>query len=398
MNKRISFIVLILFFSVLFLLPFSRLSELPILILSILGLTSLFTTKTIFQSNRFKILTTVYLCYLVMILVSALDSYWPQKSFLVGLASLRFYLASCALLAYLKQKHFIILINLISYFIVFLAVDALFQYFAGFDLIGRYSYPGRLNGMFGEHHAKLGPLLALFFPIVLISLQNKKPLIRWLAVFVVSITILLSGTRSAWIMLLFTVFAYFFYHVKQKRILLLIKSSLASILLIICLWFISADFQQRIQRSLAVFQGTEKSLDFALADRLPIWESSINMIKKHPINGVGAHAFRKAYPEFAEKDDVWQKNGGVGMHAHHWILEVLSETGLIGLMLILFAIIKLFQFLKPFTQSKYTWAFGIALISAFLPITSSYSIFASFWSICIWIVGIGLILVSVKDE
>jgi O-antigen ligase len=199
-------------------------------------------------------------------------------------------------------------------------------------------------------------------------------------------------------MLIFTLTVYFFYHVKQNRFQLILKSLVATILLVITLWSISPEFQQRVDRSLALFQGSKESIDFALADRLSIWESSINMIIAHPINGIGAHAFRKAYPEFAEKDDIWQQKGDVGMHAHHWILEVLSETGIIGLSLILFAMLRLFNFLKPYLQSPYTWAFAVSLLSAFLPIISTYSIFASFWSICLWLIGSALILVSVKDD
>lgn len=398
MDRQLPNIIIGLFIGVLFLLPFSRLAELPILILSIIGIVLLIKQKIPFKSERIKTLTIVYFCYLFMILISAIDSYWPDKTFIVGLASLRFYLASLAIITVLKPHHFKLLINIIAMFALFLAIDALIQYFLGFDLIGRQSYPGRLNGIFGEDHAKLGPLLALLFPFLLISLQNTKTWIRWIAVLITLISVTLTGTRSAWIMLIFTSIVYFFYHIKQKRIQLIIKSTIATFILLLSLWFISPEFKQRIDRSFALFQGSEESIDFALANRLSIWKSSINMINAHPINGVGAHGFRKAYPKFAEKGDYWQQNGGVGMHAHHWILEVLSETGLIGFLIIIYAITRLFRFIKPYFNQKYSWAFSISLISAFLPITSTYSIFASFWSICIWFVGCGLILVSLENE
>ena len=217
MNNRTSLTVLGLFFSVLMLLPFSRFAELPILILSIYGMVAFFSKKLVFNSARFKVLTTVYLSYLLMILISSLDSYWLQKSWLVGLASFRFYLAACALLAFVKLEHFRLLINLITYFTLFIAFDAMVQYFVGFDIIGRESYPDRLNGIFGQHHAKLGPFIALLLPVVLIGLQDKKPVIRWVAVFAIIISVILSGTRSAWIMMVFTIIAYFFYHVKQMN-------------------------------------------------------------------------------------------------------------------------------------------------------------------------------------
>lgn len=393
--------VMVLFLMVMILLPFSRYTELPILCLSIMGIYALIKhANTLKRSNQFKILSLVYLCYLLMILFSATDSYWQDKTLLVALASLRFYLSTVALLIYLKREHFKLLVKLIAFLIVFWSFDAIIQYFVGIDLVGRSSYVGRLNGIFGEHHVKLGPVLALLLPIVMIALKKHNSVIRWLLTLVIIITIILSGTRSAWIMMLFTLVAYWFHHVKQRRFLLLLKAFAVTVVLLVSLWFISPEFQQRIERSVKAFDGSQAGLDFALADRLSIWKTSWAMIQQHPINGVGAHAFREAYPQFASQDDYWQqkKKKGVGMHAHHWLLEVLSETGIIGLILFVFALVKLMRFVRSHYNGDYSWAFLIALSSAFLPITSLYSIFASFWSICIWFCGAGLIIMSNNDD
>jgi len=399
MKFNLSKTVLVLFLMVLVLLPFSRLAELPILILSITGLVGLIKHKnSLVQDNSFKILSLIYFCYLGMILISATDSYWQNKTLIVGLASLRFYLSSIALLLYLKSEDFKLLNSLIAVLIIFWAFDAIFQYFVGFNTIGRTSYEGRLNGIFGEHHAKLGPVLALFLPAVMIAMKKHNTIMRWIVTIAIIITIILSGTRSAWIMMLFILIAYWFHHVKTRRFILLFKTVAVSIVLITSLWFISSEFQQRIQRSIAAFDGSQSGLDFALANRLPIWTTSLAMIQQHPINGVGAHAFRKAYPQFAQQGDVWQAQGGVGMHAHHWVLEVLSDTGIIGLLLFGYALLRLYHFVRNNYSGDYTWIYLIAIISAFLPITSTYSIFASFWSICLWFCGTGVIIMSKKDE
>ena len=399
MKINTSKLVLGLFLMVLVLLPFSRYSELPILILSIMGLIGLIKhNKTLIKNDSFKLLSILSLCYFGMIMLSAFDSYWQDKTLLVGVASLRFYLSTVTLLLYLEKKHHSWLIKGIALLITLWSFDAILQYFIGVDLVGRSSYEDRLNGIFGEHHAKLGPVLALFLPTVMIALKTHMPIIRWVVTLAIIITIILSGTRSAWIMMLFTLAAYWFHHVKQRRFVLLLKTGMVTLVLVTSLWLISPEFQQRIERSVSAFDGSQAGLDFALADRLPIWNTSLAMIQQHPINGVGAHAFRKAYPEFASQDDVWQKKGGVGMHAHHWILEILSDTGIIGLFLFIFASVKLLKFIKINYAGDYSWAFVIALLCAFLPITSTYSIFASFWSICIWFCGAGLLIVSNKNE
>ncbi len=387
-----------LYVSVIFLLPFSRYTELPLLVLSLLGIYGAVKQLTsLAKMPQFKILSLVFASYFLMVIISAIDSYWQQKSFMVALASLRFYFAGIALLLYVDRKDIPWLFNMTSWLVLFWAADALLQYFTGVDVIGRASYPGRLNGVFGEHHVKLGPLLALALPVVMIALRNFPSFLRWISVLLLIVVIILSGTRSAWIMMLFTLLAYWFHHVKQRRWQLLLKTSVIAAVIVSVLWFSSTDFQQRINRSLAIFSTSQSAIDFALADRLSIWQTSLSMIKEHPINGIGAHAFRKAYPNYADIDDVWQAQGGVAMHAHHWVLEILAETGIIGLIIILFALYKLIDFIKNNYHKHYSWAFMIAIISAFLPITSTYSLFASFWSICIWFFGMGLILSSQKD-
>jgi O-antigen ligase len=394
MNINRSLWVAALYLLVLVLLPFSRLAELPMLLLAGTGAYGLIKHwHTLKLQPRFKILSVLFVSYFLLMAFSATDSYWQDKTIKVAIASFRFYFAGIALLVHVKAKHFPLLIKAIAVVALFWTLDAMIQYFVGVDLIGRSSYVDRLNGIFGQYHAKLGPVLALLLPVVMVALSGHNQIIRWLSILLMIIVIILSGTRSAWIMMVFILLAYWFHHVKQRRLFLMLKAMLVATVLVTALWFISPEFQKRIERSMFVFQGSESAIDYALADRLPIWKTSLKMIADHPINGVGAHAFRKAYPQYAENDDVWQKKGGVGMHAHHWILEILAETGIIGLLFMAYAIFKLLLFVRK-NYHAYSWAFLVAIVAAFLPLTSTYSLFASFWSLCLWFCGAGFILLS----
>ena len=398
MSINLSKFTVYLFLSVLVLLPFSRLAELPILILSILGVYSLVNQGIqVFKKPQIQILSIVYLCYFLMILLSAPDSFWQKKTLIVGVSSLRFYLATIAILVLTKNQDRKLIIPFITILIVLWTIDALIQYFVGFDLIGRETYPGRLNGIFGTDQVKLGPVIALLMPVVMIGLVQINSVVRWVLTLAMIAVIILSGTRSAWLMMMFVLFAYWLHHVKTRRFILLMKTAVVAIVLLVSLWFISPEFQNRIERSMAVLDGSQSGLDFALANRLPIWQTSWNMFSEHPINGVGAHAFRNAYSQYAESDDIWQEQGGVGMHAHHWLLEILSETGLIGLFLMIFAMYQLLKFVK-LNYKPSMWSFMVAIVCAFLPFVSIYSLFSSFWSICIWFCGAGLLMVSHQDD
>ena len=81
-----------------------------------------------------------------------------------------------------------------------------------------------------------------------------------------------------------------------------------------------------------------RGVDVALSGRLDIWHASLRMAAAHPINGVGVRGFRYAYPQYAPANDhfVVGESCGVGegaCHAHQIVLEVLTETGAIGLAL-----------------------------------------------------------------
>ena len=58
------------------------------------------------------------------------------------------------------------------------------------------------------------------------------------------------------------------------------------------------------------------------------------MVRDHPFNGVGARGFREAFPACDARDGELAAWGeGPALHAHQLVLEVLSETGLFGLLM-----------------------------------------------------------------
>ena len=58
------------------------------------------------------------------------------------------------------------------------------------------------------------------------------------------------------------------------------------------------------------------------------------MLREHPINGVGVRGFRDAFTGCDPQPGVVAAWGtGVALHAHQIVLEVLSETGVVGLLI-----------------------------------------------------------------
>lgn len=382
-----------LFIAVLALLPFGRLSELPILILAVWGLWILVSRwQQLLTQPSFKLFSITFAAYFLLTVVSAVDSFWPQKSWLVAWGSWRFYLMGVALLYHAKDPKLLPVITQgVVVLMVVWVIDALIQAGFGVNLLGLSSYPGRLTGVFAQN-VKLGPVLALFLPLVMMHMCQYRAWVRWLVVVMMLSVILLSGTRSAWLMAGFVLLMYWWHHVQGRRWLLFVKAGLLAVIGVGGLWLASDDFRLRVERSMQVFDGGASAIDFALADRLPIWQTAINMYQSHPVNGVGARAFREAYGRYAEAGDVWLAQQGSGLHAHHWVLELLAETGTIGLLLMLTALWLLFRGIHGVFRDTQVWPHAVALLAALLPIVSLYSLFSSFWSICLWWLFIALML------
>ncbi|MRT95211.1 O-antigen ligase family protein, partial [Xylella fastidiosa] len=75
-------------------------------------------------------------------------------------------------------------------------------------------------------------------------------------------------------------------------------------------------------------------VDQALSGRIQIWQAALCMIQAPPLSGVGVRGFRDAYPACTptpERIPAW--GAGPALHAHPIVLEILSDTGVIGLLL-----------------------------------------------------------------
>ena len=77
-------------------------------------------------------------------------------------------------------------------------------------------------------------------------------------------------------------------------------------------------------------------------DRISVYKNSVNMIKHHPIIGVGVNTYSKNYLKYKlpEPDDA---RTGDFMYAHNHFLHMAGEVGLVGLGVFLWLLFRLFK-------------------------------------------------------
>jgi O-antigen ligase len=78
------------------------------------------------------------------------------------------------------------------------------------------------------------------------------------------------------------------------------------------------------------------------ADRISIYRNSINMIKHHPIVGVGVNTFMKNYKTYKESPEYRNQVTSDTCYAHNNFLHTFAETGIIGLSMFIWLIFRLF--------------------------------------------------------
>jgi O-antigen ligase len=344
------------------LLPFGRWSELP---LSIFAVSLAFLAQS--ADNRAKIRSAskfvlpLFLCFWIPMILSSLDSMYPAKSWSSSLAALRFLAAALAMSLLLnapsaRER----VLRWTAYLLLFWALDAFVQLLFGRDLLGIAMHPDRLNALFVKKY-QFG-------------------------------AVMIAGMRAGWLTMALVLGTYLALMLKRENRELRRTIFTIPVLAVVVLavsYFSSPLFQQRIDVTRSFATGSEITLDESSMERLPIFETALKMFREHPINGVGVRAFPKAYLVYAEPDDIHlRKSGGKSgaTHAHNVILEVMSDTGTIGLVGMLAALGFLWIHYTRITPGERRDAFPFAL-SVFLilfPLNSHFAIYGTYTSSLVW--------------
>lgn len=379
------------------LLPFGSAAELPLLLGAIAGLVAALRGRLDWRAAGPRLSLLVFGAYWLPELFSAFDSVAPRKSWTEVAADLRFLPFLWFALATLAEPGRAHRVTLgVAVILALWCLDALLQAAFGWSL-GGSSHVDRLSGIFGDDNLKLGGVLAALAPFALLHAWHRHGAVAALGSFVLlAAVILLAGARAAWIVLGVGTALLLWLQLGARRAapafaLALLLGALAGSVAYVG----SERFAQRVDRTAAALQGSEAGLDYALAWRLPIWRTAWAVGVAHPVNGVGVRAFRFAYPRFAAADDRWvepdRRQGA--LHAHHWVLEVFSETGVLGLLCWAAGLGGMWRAWMTATAAarRHAAAPACALAAVLFPFNTHYAVYSAFWSLLLfWLLAMWL--------
>jgi O-antigen ligase len=388
------------FWLVVALLPFGRSSELGTL-LCLLGIILLFWRQphALEEHPGARLLLWLLAAYVGAALLSAVDSIAPGKSWSTVAALLRYApLGLYACFAIRRESRLHALYVAVALVLALWAADAWMQALTGWSVAG-HAEAQRISGIFGADDLKLGPTLAVLSPFALWAARRHAGLPGLLLAFVLLLgPVLLAGSRAAWLCYALVALG-FAWREARSPLRFALFCALAAVLLALAgglAWKTSSRFQQRMDRTLLALHGTDQSVDTALSGRLDIWHTSMRMIEAHPINGVGVRAYRYAYPKYAPHNDhfVVAESCGVGegaCHAHQLVLEILTETGALGLLLWLAAVVVAVIAWRRASAADRTRAFPVTLALGVMlfPLNTHLAFYSAWWGLLFgWLLGL----------
>jgi len=395
---------------VIVLLPFGRSAESGTL-LCLLGVLWLgIGNPPVLVANRgARLLLGLLAAYVGAALLSAPDAVAPAKSWETVAGLLRYVpLGLFACLVIRRPAGLRALYVTVAVLVALWALDAWMQILTGWSVRG-HAPAERISGIFGADNLKLGPTLAVLSPFVLWAVRQRFGHPGWLLALALMLgPILLAGSRAAWLMYALVVLGFAWHAVASpRRFAWFCAAAAACLALALGLaWQTSERFQQRAERTLLVFQDRPQAVDAALSGRLDIWRAATRMIAAHPVNGVGVRGFRYAYPHYVPANDHFlvAEPCGVGegaCHAHQLLLEVLSETGGIGLLLWLAAAVLAWRSWRRVSAAARARAFpaSLALGVMLFPLNTHLAFYSAWWGLLFaWLLALWCAALFVEPD
>lgn len=276
---------------------------------------------------------------------------------------------------------------------VTLIFDGFYEYFHGENILGwKNEESSRISSFFGEEQilgSYLSRLWPVFFGLSLFYFKNKNKLFYlFIFIFICSeVLIFLSGDRTAFFNINLSAIFVILFSKKLLRLRLIILSS--SILLITIISLINPSAKERVfdqtLKQMNIIKDKEKMQEDGLyifsKEHTKHYISAYKMYLDNKIFGVGVKNFRK----MCKVDKYSAGYSTCAPHPHNTYIQILSETGIIGFLFLIFVLLYfIFHVIKhlklKFKDNNHFTDFEICILSAiaiylwpFIPTGNTFS-------------------------
>jgi len=365
----------------------------PMGIMAVIGLYRVtLSAKDIWNDQVQKTFIIVFLCLWLPLLVSFPDAVNQSRAAQTVFPYLRFLFAGLFIIQELsKDKNRLKFIVYAVFIIVtFWCLDASLQLFVGQNLLGHPYRAGEITGMFYPRNtiAHICSILSAFCFMAVYKNAHKYKWL-WLTLIPIFLVILVSGRRAAWVMLALSSFGFFIYLylcAENKKQILKLSGVITLVVSIILgsMIILHKPTNDRFKVTLGLFSNNYETIDIATARRLPLWEIAYTTFKANPINGIGPRGYRYVFQDYASADNFWIKENLTQTHPHMLTLEIMAETGGIGLLGYFILFYLLIKSALNRKRLKIEFPFLLPVLVALFPLNAHMAFYGSIWSSMIW--------------
>ncbi len=372
----------------------SSISLANILIIDLIFLVNLFFIKNFKLETKYEI-TLFFIIYLYLICNSFISISF-QEGALRNFGFLRFIIIFCTINYFFHtSKNTDRIFNIWSITIFIVVLDSIIEFTFGKNLLGYGDqlYSNRIVSFFKDEPIVGGYLLGFVFIVSgfyfdkFINKSLKYKLILTFIILVLFGCILITGERSNGIKAIIglTLFIFLNKNIKfNSKIFLLFLSIIISSLIIFNSSYLKIRYGQQLFTQ--IFDKNQREQFIENNIYLKLYKSGFAIFKDHPMFGVGNKNYRVITTQNIETkaNDQYMLN----THPHQIYIELLSEHGLVGSLILLSIFFTLiFKNLKIIILSRNSVQLGclIYLIINFLPILPSGSFFNDFSLTLFWL-------------
>tara|TARA_B110000503_G_C7142068_1_gene411283 strand:+ start:890 stop:2236 length:1347 start_codon:yes stop_codon:yes gene_type:complete len=422
-TNKISFVIILLF--PLFYIIGSAVLNFGVVILSLMFLASLNKNqlKILINDNLFK----VFLIFFIYLILSNLMFTYNEYSLIKSIFYIKFLFFPFAIYFFLKnfskkQKKIYNYFNISLVF--FVSLDAIVQYYYGQNLLGYISPMGdRLSGVFNQEMV-IGSFLYLVGIINCILFiedldkNNKSKIILSILFSLIAFVVIFSGERASLLMLIMFIILNIIFneHLRKKFILIFVTFVLFFYLFInfsdnlkYRYWdhlYILTNLEKVelidetyvITSKINKLDAIEKKYDIDLSNLKQIlfkfkdtqwgshWITAYKIFEDNPYFGAGFRSFRfECSNEKYNSINSLNKMFRCSTHPHNIFLEIISETGILGLTLFMLIIFfSFFKFYKHGSRNFHAYILFTIIITIIFPLKPSGALFSSWYGSILW--------------
>ena len=193
-----------------------------------------------------------------------------------------------------------------------------------------------------KEHTSYGAVLALFYPAAIYLAFRKTSwivkVIASLLLVILTVALVLSYTRAAWLSLVGAGLVYLIYLFRMSKSLVWTLVGIVCIITALNFSMISSKFERNTTDSSDdlnehVASVTNVSTDASNLERINRWKCALRMFQERPLLGHGPGTYMFLYAPYQKPSEktIISTNGGNRGNAHSEYLGPLAESGILGL-------------------------------------------------------------------